>query len=385
MRRLAVLHVHLGVRDGGAERQTVALLRGMAALGHRVIGIVRRGSPAERRAVAAGAPIFPLGPRFPLGPGGLFTWWSRQRARLLAARGDWDLIHFHDPESYALTADLLSSASPGRALAPSRMIVTYRGQRRAFSSRAPAELRRHHRSGGTTVPASEALWAALVREKYDEELLSFIHPGIDMRLFSGDAALRDAMRRALGFDDRTEAVGTVAVLDRDRGVERLLEAAAVLARDRSSARLVIVGDGPARRGLETRAASLGLGGITIFTGWREDVHQVLQALDAYVFAGEGGEVFPSALVEAMAIGIPVVVSDQPGIWEIIENGKQGLFVPERGAESLARTVFRLLADREISRAMGRAGSVRVQRFHIKSMVGAHEALYYRVSKIERDS
>lgn len=380
MRMLAVLHVHLSARDGGAERQTAALLAGLSKLGHRVLGLVRRGSAVERRSLEAGAPIFPVGPRFPSGPGGIFTWWSRGRARLLAARGAWDLVHFLDAESYELTSGILAAAANG-ALPPSRILVTYRGQRGSASGRAPSPLRRHHRAGGPIVTASEALWAALVREGYDEDLLSFIHPGIDVKSFSFDAALRAGARRELGFDDASEVVGTVAVLDRDRGAGAFLDAAALLLRDRPDARFLIVGDGGARGSLEARARRLGIAGRVVFAGWREDLPRVLPSLDAFVFPGEGEEVFPASLIEAMAAGLPVVACDQPGIREIIENGKQGLCVPEKGAASLARTVHRVLADRDVAGRMGHAGAVRVQRFHTQAMVDAHEKLYYKVSKI----
>jgi glycosyltransferase involved in cell wall biosynthesis len=268
------------------------------------------------------------------------------------------------------------------------LLVTYRGQRAAASGRAPAPLRRHHRSGGSIVAASEALWAALVREGYDEELLSFIHPGVEMKVLSsssGSPGLRAEARRDLGCDEGSDLVGMVAILDRDRGAATLLEAAAILLRERARARFVIVGDGARRASLEARAGRLGIAERVRFTGWREDVPRVLRALDAFVYPGEGEEVFPASLIEAMAASIPVVAGDQPGIREILENGKQGLIVPEKGSASLARTIHRVLSDREEALKMGRAGAVRVQRFHTRAMVDAHEALYYRVSKIARGS
>ncbi|MBI3447327.1 MAG: glycosyltransferase, partial [Acidobacteria bacterium] len=202
--------------------------------------------------------------------------------------------------------------------------------------------------------------------------------------FARDAGRRDEARRALGLVAGDEAVGTVVVLDRDRRVHGLLEAMVRLRRDRPAARLVVIGDGAGRRALEGAALSLGLDRGAVFTGWREDVPSLLQALDVYVYPGEGGEVFPVSLIEAMAAGLPVVVSDQPGIREIIENGKQGLFVPERGSEAMARTIHRVLADRAEADKLARAGAVRVQRFHTQAMIDAHEALYYRVSKIPRE-
>ncbi len=379
-RMLSVLLVHLSGRDGGAERQTVALASGLVSRGHRALALVRRGTPLERRALGSGAPVFPLGPRFPIGPGGTLTPWSRGRARLLAARGNWDLIHFSDPEAYAATAGLLAGAAACRSLAPSRLLVTYRGERGDFSRGIPGPLRRQHRAGGPIQAVSEALWAALVREGFDEDRLSVVHPGVPVKSFAASAAARVEARRELGLAEGEEAVGTTAILDRERGLADLIDAAAILSRVRSAFRLLVVGEGPRRRSLESQARRSGAGDRIRFLGWREDVARILQSLDCWVYAGAGQETFPLSLIEAMAAGVPVVASDQPGIREIIENGKQGLFVPGRGAEPLARTILRVLAEREEGRRIGRAGAVRVQRFHTRAMVETTEALYYRLAR-----
>lgn len=379
MRRpLSVLLVHLRGRDGGAERQTIALATGLVRRGHRVLALIRRGTPLERRALDAGAPVFPLGPRFPLGPGGTLTPWSRGRARLLAARGGWDLIHFADPEAYAATAGLLTAAAGNQAIASSRLLVTYRGERREGSRGIPAPLRRQHRAGGPIQAVSEALWAALVREGFDEDRLSVVHPGVPIKSFALSAAARAEARREIGLAEEDEAVGTTAILDRERGLGDLIEAAAILSRERSRLTLLVIGDGPRRESLESRARRSGAGDRIRFLGWHEDVARILQALDCWVYAGAGQETFPLSLIEAMAAGVPVVASDQTGIREIIENGKQGLIVPGKGAEPLARTILRALAEKEEGRRIGSAGAVRVQRFHTRAMVEATEALYYRL-------
>lgn len=374
MRQLAILHVALEDRDGGAGRQEIALVGGLVRRGHRVLSVVRRGTPIERRAVAASAPVFALEPRFPRGPGGLLTWWSRRRLGALAAGGRWDLIHCADARSYARTASILRSAA-GESLP---LLVTCRGSSAGASASAPAPLRLLLRRGGRIHAASEAIWSALVRQGVDEDRLTVIHPGIPLERH--DSAAREAARAELGLLPGDEAIGTVAILDRPRGVEQLIEAVASLRSTRPAARLVVVGDGPRAGALRERAARRDPDGGTIFAGWREDVPRLLPALEVYVFPGGGQEVFPLSLIEAMASGLPVVVSDQPGIREIIENGRQGLFVPEAGAESMARTILRALSDPAASREMGKAGAVRVQRFSTRAMIDATEKLYYRMAR-----
>jgi len=379
VKRLGILHVALSGRNGGAEVQSAALTAGLARRGHRVLGLLRRGTPLERRSIQAGAPIFPLQPAFPAGPGGVLTWWSRSRLRHLASRGDWDLIHFDDPRSLGAVAPILAGVSGNGVLPPSRVLVSWRGPSGSAPG-APPALRRHHRQGGFIHVASEAVWSALVREGFDEDRLAVIHPGIPIEEHAVEAEGREKARRLLGLADSDAVIGTIAIFDRERGVGDLIDAAPAILGQRPRARIVIVGDGPRRSGLESRARSAGLGDRVLFAGWRDDVARLLRAFDVYAFTGRGEEVFPLSLVEAMASGVPVVVCDQPGIREIIENGKQGLFVPGTGAESLARTILRALADPEVSRSMGRAGAVRVQRFTTRAMLDATEQLYYRLTK-----
>jgi glycosyltransferase involved in cell wall biosynthesis len=219
-----------------------------------------------------------------------------------------------------------------------------------------------------------------VREGFDEDRLSVIHPGVPVKSFAASAAARAGARRELGLAEGEEAVGTTAILDRERGLGDLIDAAAILSRERSSLRLFVIGDGPRRGRLEFRARRSGSEDRIRFLGWREDVARILQALDCWVYAGAGQEVLPLSLIEAMAAGVPVVASDRPGIREIIENGKQGLFVPGRGAEPLAKTILRVLTEKEEGRRIGRAGAVRVQRFHTRAMIEATEALYYRLAR-----
>jgi glycosyltransferase involved in cell wall biosynthesis len=298
---------------------------------------------------------------------------------VLAAAGRWDAIHYADPGSFGAAAGILNGAVAGRSMPPPRVLITYSGLKDGVSRRVPAALRRHARSGGAVHVVSEGLWSALVREGFDEDLLTVIHPGAEIPA-PADPGDRAATRKELGLDPDHEVIGVAAVLDGDRGMGELIEAAGILFGERPRARLVIVGDGPRRGALEEKARRADGGGRIIFTGWREETARIIRALDVYVFPGRGQEVFPLSLVEAMASGTPVVACDQAGIREIIENGKQGLIVPGTGAGALARTMGRALDEPERSRRMGQAGAVRVQRFNVRAMVEATERLYYRLTR-----
>jgi len=144
---------------------------------------------------------------------------------------------------------------------------------------------------------------------------------------------------------------------------------------------VVVGD-PAPNKLAYRDAllalrnELGLVDTVAFKPFQMDVPVVMSALDVLVLASTSPEPFGRVLIEAMAAGKPVVATDAGASREIIDDGVQGLLVPPRDAEALARSVVYLLTHRDAAAAMGRKGQARVdERFGSQQYVEGVQAVY----------
>ncbi len=165
------------------------------------------------------------------------------------------------------------------------------------------------------------------------------------------------MRRQLGYDADTLLLATVVVLRPGKGVEFLLQALARLASRESAARarLLVVGDGSERADLERQAAALGLGERVRFLGTRGDVAALLAASDAYVQPSLF-EALPTSVLEAMAVGVPVVATAVGGTLELVQPGVNGLLVPPSDPAALAEALATLLDASAADRArMGQAG------------------------------
>lgn len=169
--------------------------------------------------------------------------------------------------------------------------------------------------------------------------------------------------------------GTIARLVWKRGNEELVEAAALVARDEPSARLLVVGDGPMRPKLEQKVSESGLGETVRFLGAVPRAARLLPSFDVFVLSSVW-EGMSNGLLEAMAAGRPVVATSVGGNTEVVVHGESGLLVPPRDPKAMADAVLRLLREPELARRMGEAASRRVQtEFSIPRMIRRMESLY----------
>lgn len=198
--------------------------------------------------------------------------------------------------------------------------------------------------------------------------------GIDADAFAA-ARPPAAVRAELGLGPGDRPIGVAARMTEQKGHAHLLDALpAVLARVPAVV-CVLIGDGPLRGELEARARALGVAGRCRFVGARADVADLVAALEIVALPSRS-EGLPFALLEAMALGKPVVATTVGGCPEVVEDGRTGWLVPPGDAGALARAILGLLEDPEAARAMGARGAARVRaEFSLARMVGALETLY----------
>ncbi|HZK82002.1 MAG TPA: glycosyltransferase family 4 protein, partial [Humisphaera sp.] len=161
--------------------------------------------------------------------------------------------------------------------------------------------------------------------------------------------------------------------------------AAVLVRERyPRARFQIVGaalfsEHDFEREIHALADSLGVADAVEFTGFREDVGDLIAAMDVLVHASTIGEPFGQVVIEGMAAGKPIVATNGGGIPEIVQDGVTGLLVPMGDAAQMADAVCQLLADPVKSQEMGQLGRRRVMKyFTIQQTAARVERIYDRV-------
>ena len=191
---------------------------------------------------------------------------------------------------------------------------------------------------------------------------------------------RSKLRRELGIPDRSAVVGTAGRLVPVKGPGFLLQAVGQVISEHPDTYLVFAGDGPLRKNLAKDAVDRGLAKKIIFTGWRDDMARVLSVFDVFCLPSLN-EGMGRVLVEAMALGKPVVASDAGGIPDLIIPGKNGILVPPQDPEELARQIRFLIENREEREKLGRAGKEMASAYSDEVMVKKIAELYEKALKI----
>ena len=191
------------------------------------------------------------------------------------------------------------------------------------------------------------------------------------------SAGRTALRTRLGLPAEGPLVGMVACLKPQKAPLDFVEAAARVAAARPDVSFVMVGDGPLRQAVETRARALGIGARLHLAGWRRDVPDLLAAFDVAVLTSlwEG---LPRVVPEAIAAGRPIVATAVDGTAEILRDGETALLAPPSDPEAIARQVLRILDDEALARRLAAAARPLLGAFDIDAMVREQERLYARL-------
>lgn len=205
-----------------------------------------------------------------------------------------------------------------------------------------------------------------------------IQNGVDLERFCPcETNIRSSLRRNLGLNDATMVICHIAAFRPEKNHIGILEAAWQLKRDALDFRIFFVGDGPLRADVERRIHKYGLDQQVIFVGQHSDVTPFLWASDIGILPSTV-ETFSLFALEAMATGLPMVMSDIGGASEMIEDGVNGRLVPVGNSDALV-SALRSLFDPVSRHLMRSAARDRVvTMFDIDRMVDAYEREFERL-------
>lgn len=286
-----------------------------------------------------------------------------------------DIVHSH-----MLHSTVVAQLAASIARVPVRIV-----SRHYTDSQHPPPLicsfeHRLARRAMRVIAVSNAIADELAAAGVDRGRISVVHNGIALDYVDRHIAANDVPWPKEWND--TLLLGTVGNLYRYKGHAELVEAFAIVAEERSDARLVIVGEGAERARLESLVREYGLRERVWLTGRQSNVPALLRRLKIYVHPSRA-EPFGIAVLEAMAVGLPVVSTCVGGLPEVVADGTTGVLVSPNDPAGLAAAILRMAADYDSARAMGREGRARVERdFTIAASVEKTEAVYR--SAIERN-
>ena len=191
-------------------------------------------------------------------------------------------------------------------------------------------------------------------------------------------------RQALGIPDGAFAIGTVTRLMPSKGNEYLVAAVRSVVERVPAARFYIVGEGELQPALEAQAQALGLGDRLVFSGFRRDVAQALSAFDLAVFPSlwEGT---PLTVLEALAMGKPIVSTDADGLQDVLTDGVDAVMVPRRDAAALAEAMVTLAGDPAARARLGAGARRTGAAYDIDRFVRKMERLYLLLHETSRQT
>ena len=365
MKPLTILHVNTEPSWRGGEAQTLMLARGLADRGHRSLVALRRGSALEKAVARAGLAAIPLPMRGEFDPASVFGIGRALRDE------DVDALHYHT--SHAVSLGTLATLIAGRRPAVLTRRVSFSLRRNPL-----ARFKYSYRIDHLIAVADGVRWV-MIAEGIAPDRVTVIHSGIDLARF-GKLPDRRRVRDEFGIEEGAFLVGSVGHLAAHKGQSTLLEALSLLVDPLPGLRLLMIGEGSERAALEATVKQGRLAGRVVFSGFREDVPELMSSLDMFVLASTSGEGSPAVIKEAMASGVPIVATELDGIREIVEDGKEAILVPPGNSERLAGAVRRVAGDPALRLAMTQAARTRVSEFSSDRMVDRTLEVYRQVTE-----
>jgi glycosyltransferase involved in cell wall biosynthesis len=357
-----ILHIDEQTGWRGGEQQASYLIRGLVERGHACAIAGRPGS-----AFLTADHGVDLLQRFAAPFRGEFDLWSAYRLARAALRLEVDILHAHT--SHALTYAVLARQIAGRGKVVASRRVDFPPRPNPFS-------RWKYRRADHIVAISNKIAQVMREFGVPETQMSVVHSGIDPERFD----VAPLPRSELGTPEGVPLLGNVAALVGHKDHATLIAAMPIVLAAFPDAHLVIAGDGPLRADLERRIAELRVGHAVRLLGFRNDIPRLLKALDVFVMSSKE-EGLGTSILDAMAAGVPVVATDGGGIPEMVRDGETGLLSPVGDAESLGRSIVRMVEDREFrNRSVAQAAAMVQAEFTWSEMAGGNLRIYQELAR-----
>jgi len=367
VKRIKVLHVIYSLGSGGAER--VVVNYGLSIDKDRfdmAVCALTEGGHYEAALKDHSVDTFLLGKKKG------FDSTTFQKLYRLFRSQEVDIVHFHDPPSSYYGVVPAKLAGVKVIIRTEHNVLLGKD----FVSRVQAALSSlsllfHHKIIAVSTEVSKA---SSRNEHFLPGRHTTIHNGVDPEMF--DITLdKESYLDEFDLHDKSVIIGIVARFEPQKAHEIFLQSVRRVLDKRKDVGVLIVGDGFRRDELQGIADDLGLRGRVIFTGVRGDVPQLLHLMDIFVLSSDW-EGFPMTILEAMACGTPVVVTDVGGSREAVVDGETGLLVPPRDPEGLAKAITTLIEDPESRAEMGKKARQRfLESFTVDVMARETEQVY----------
>ena len=308
-------------------------------------------------------------PFIPVNMFGEMDFFAGFRISRICRRQNYDILHLHS--GHALAIGIWAKIFyPKLKLIASRR-VDYHIKKNWFS-----QFKYKSRYVDKIICISNAIENVLIQDGVPQDKLVTIHSGIEIDKFSNISILK-TFKKDLGIAENKILIGTIAAMSGQKDYPNLLKAAKIVVEQNDDVIFCSVGDGPNRKEIRKLADEFGLTSRFVFAGFRKEIGNFLKIFDIFVLASQK-EGLGTSILDAQSVGLPVIASDVGGIPEIISDGKNGLLVPTKNEQRLAKAILKLVNDAQFRKKLGQNAKETVKQFDIKRTIEKHIKLYEQI-------
>jgi glycosyltransferase involved in cell wall biosynthesis len=227
------------------------------------------------------------------------------------------------------------------------------------------------------IPVNDFVKRELVRQGVSEQKILIIPNAIATGKFGKGRSprARSSLRREFGLKDDEVGLAFVGRLSYEKNLTTLLKAFANALPKFQRMKLLLVGDGPLRVELARLSVDLGIEGRVIFTGFRDDIERILDAIDVFVLPSYS-EGLPTSLLEAMASGKAIIASDIPAIRDVLVDFRCAVPFSPFDADEIARAILMVCTSPKLRTDLGTHALEIVKRYDIRSVSRELAVVYW---------
>ena len=367
MKLLHILHTEAAAGWGGQEIRVLQETRLLLERGHRVSLVCQTDSPLEERARSISNSRFHL---IPISMKSALSLWVFLTLYRYVSKNNLDVIHTHSSVDSWLggVVGKLSGVPvirtrhvslPVNDFFPNHLLYSYIPQRILTSGNMISDIVKQVRCVGSNKVVS-------------------IPAGVDLRKFDSGIS-GEKIRKELKVDSNQILIGKIGVVRGWKGHNYFLEAIPLILKKIPYAKFVIVGDGPGFKEIKSKVKLAGIDNKVDLLGHREDVPEIMAALDVQVLASFAGEGTPQVIPQAFSMKTPVVATKIASIPDLLGQGERGILIEPENALSLAEGVLKIIRNSEIaSHLVENARSFCLKELTVDKMMDSTIAIYEEV-------
>ncbi len=360
-----VAHTEASLGWGGQEIRVFEEMKAMRQRGHKMLLVAQPHSVIFAKAQAAGFQVEPMSSdrlKYPI---------SILKLRRFFQQRQVEVVNTHSSRDGYICGIAAQLAGVPLVIRTRHIDVDY-----------PNKV--VSRFGFGTIPDCVTTTSQLIVDKLTQQLslkpdrVSCIPTGIDLEKYAATQHSRDHCRSEFLPEQANLLIGMVTVLRSWKGHRIFLEAIAQVKQSLPTAHFLIAGEGPMRQLIESWIKELELSDVVELIGHRDDVPEILAALDIMVLPSYAHEGIPQIVLQAQASGTPVIGTTAGGIPEVIRDGDTGLLVAPKDAAALGQAIKQLAENPDLRKNLSHQALSFARNHHsLDRMCEATEAIYQR--------